>query len=149
MKFTVIAHIFQLFVLFTCLSYSREFGYIYAISFANPQVYIFFILPLSIIAFIFSVGYAVFAKKGKLHIIERVAIIIISILLSLVESLSTWFYILASTNLQTFIYILAFVIVLLEMIWAIAKVDKFRITVLKIFKRNSIKEFKEETKLTE
>lgn len=143
MKYTAIAHIFQIGVLFTCLAYFREYGYLHAVSFANPQVYIFFILPFSIIAFIFAVVYALFAKKNKLNIFERIAIILISIFLTILEALSTWFYILASTDLQTLIYILAFVLVFIESIWALMKIEKIKKFFLRLFNKSK------QTKTTE
>lgn len=117
MKYTSIVHLFQLVLTLVFLIIFKQTGYVFAMSFANPSIYIFFILPLSIVSFVFVLTYIVVAKNDAINILERIISLIISIALSLILVFGTWIYILVPTNLQITIYTISFLLVSFELLW--------------------------------
>lgn len=117
MKYSAIVHLFQLVVVLVFLTIFKQLGYILAMSFANPSIYTFFMLPLSIISFVFVLTYVIAAKKAVMNIFERIIALVISMILSLIIAFGTWIYILIPTNLQITIYTISFLLVSFELLW--------------------------------
>lgn len=89
MKHISIVHLFQLVLAFVFLIIFKQTGYIFALSFATPSIYIFFILPLAIVAFVFVLIYVLLARKEQLNIYERIFALVISIIMSLMGAMGT------------------------------------------------------------
>lgn len=131
MKYTSLIHLFQLVLALVFLIIFKQTGYVFAMSFANPSIYIFFILPLAIITFIFVFTYVIVAKQDSINITERIVALVISIALSLIIVFGTWIYILVPTNIQITIYTLSFAFVSLELLW-VALGTKIKSVILRI-----------------
>lgn len=132
MKNVCAIHVLQISIVFVFLIIFKAMGYIYAISFATPSIYIFLILPLSIISFVFILVYTLILKKDIVNIYEKVVAILISAGLSLLIAFSGWVYVLAATDLQIFIYVLSFFLVFFEILWCISKNEKVRVSISKL-----------------
>lgn len=117
MKKITLLHIAQVLVFFLLLWIQKSNGYTWSIMLGQPSLYFYFIFPASLASGVFGLTFAIFTRE--MNWFERIASILITAVLSIIIGTSPWIYIQAGSSLQTLIYVMAPMLVVLEILWAL------------------------------